>query len=219
MGLQSIEDGLERMVEGVFSRAFRSSLRPIELGRRMVREMDGQRTVDVNGKVAVPNQFLFTLSPKDRDQFATIEEALVRELADAARQYAKDEGYHFLGPVQVKLTDRAELRSGRFELVARMKETGGGRGAGSVLLASGERLTLSNATLTIGRLPESDIPLVDANASRNHAEIRPRGNGWIVADLGSTNGTKVNGSKITDHLLRDGDEIMIGTTRIVFETS
>jgi hypothetical protein len=219
MGLQSIEDGLERMVEGVFSRAFRSSLRPVELGRRMIREMDANRTVDVNGKVAVPNQFLFTLSPKDRDQFATIEEALVRELADAARQYAKDEGYHFLGPVQVKLTDRAELRSGRFELAARLKEVGGGRGAGSLLLASGQRLALGNATLVIGRMPECDIPLSDANASRQHAEIRPRGNGWIVVDLGSTNGTKVNGSRITEHQLRENDEIMIGTSRIVFETS
>jgi hypothetical protein len=217
--LQSFEDGLERMVDGVFSRAFRSHLRPIELGRRMVREMDAQRTVDVSGRVVVPNQFLFTLSPADRDQFASIEEALVRELADAARTYAKDENYSFLGPVQVKLTDRAELRSGRFELAARMKETGGGRGAGSVILPSGDRLALGNQTVTMGRLPECEITLADPNSSRRHAEIRPRGNGWVVADLGSTNGTKVNGATITEHQLRDGDVIMIGTTRVRFENS
>ena len=65
MGLQGIERGLERMVEGVFSRAFRSSLRPIELGRRLVREMDDHRSVDVKGRTIVPNDFSFGLSPQD----------------------------------------------------------------------------------------------------------------------------------------------------------
>ena len=69
MGLQGIERGLERMVEGVFSRAFKSSLRPIELGRRLVREMDDHRSVDVKGRTIVPNDFTFSLSTQDHATF------------------------------------------------------------------------------------------------------------------------------------------------------
>ena len=70
MGLQGIERGLERMVEGVFARAFRSSLRPIELGRRLVREMDDHRSVDVRGRTIVPNEFTFGLAAQDQATFA-----------------------------------------------------------------------------------------------------------------------------------------------------
>src|SRR6516165_9898804 len=101
MGLQGIERGLERMVEGVFSRAFRSSLRPIELGRRLVRELDDHRSVDVKGRTIVPNDFTFTVNPEDHERFAEIGGSLSRELADAAREHAQDEGYAFMGPVHV----------------------------------------------------------------------------------------------------------------------
>src|SRR5215207_21845 len=103
MGLQAFERGVERIVEGVFTRAFRTNLRPIELGRRLVREMDDHRSVDVRGRTIVPNQFRFYLSSTDAGGFAEIHDALVRELADAAREYARDEGYFFMGTVQVEL--------------------------------------------------------------------------------------------------------------------
>ena len=75
MGLQSFEHGVERMVEGVFSRSGKSSIRPIELGRRLVREMDDHRSVDVKGRRIVPNQFQFHISPRDHAGFAEIEAA------------------------------------------------------------------------------------------------------------------------------------------------
>ncbi len=65
MGLQSFERSLERMVEGVFSRGSHSSIRPVELGRRLLREMDDNRSVDVKGRRIVPNDFSFKLSAKD----------------------------------------------------------------------------------------------------------------------------------------------------------
>jgi hypothetical protein len=219
MGLQSLERSLERMVEGVFSRAFRSKLRPIELGRRMVREMDANRTVDVSGRIVVPNDFAFRLSPDDLAQFAEIHDALVRELADAAREYARDESYSFMGPVSISLASDPVLKSGRFELEARLQEKLGGAGAGSLVLPSGERRVLNSEVLTIGRLPECGVTVADANVSRLHAEIRPSGTGFMLEDKGSTNGTKVNGSPITSHKLVDGDEIVIGTARIRFEAS
>ncbi len=102
MGLQSLERRLERMVEGVF-RGSRAAIRPIELGRRLVREMDEQRSVDVKGRRIVPNDFLIHLSPRDLAGFDDIHDVLQAELVEAAREYAREEGYHFMGPVRVQL--------------------------------------------------------------------------------------------------------------------
>ena len=219
MGLQGIERGLERMVEGVFSRAFRSSLRPIELGRRLVREMDDHRSIDVKGRTIVPNDYTFALAEQDHATFAEIHEALVRELCDAAREFARDEGYSFMGPVQVELVADAQLRPGRFVLTSRMHEGRGGVGAGTLVLPSGERVALAEKPVAVGRLPECDITLADPNVSRRHAEVRPFGVGFLVADLGSTNGTRVNGTRISEQQLNDGDTITVGATRIRFEAS
>lgn len=208
------------MVEGVFSRASRGSLRPIELGRRLVREMDEHRSIDVKGRRIVPNHFTFLLTPSDRASFADINDALVIELCEAAREYARDEGYHFMGPVYVELTADPHQKSGRFAIESQMKEAGGGIGAGSLVLPTGERIELSATVITIGRLPECEITLNDSNISRRHAQVRPRGTGWVAADLGSTNGTKVNGVRIEgERLLREGDIISLGTTHIRFEAS
>jgi Protein of unknown function (DUF3662)/FHA domain len=219
MGLQSFEHGLERMVEGVF-RGSRSSIRPVELGRRLLREMDDNRSVDVKGRRIVPNEYVFHVSPADDAAFNDIGEALLTELTEAAREYARAEGYHFMGPVSVELTVDESLRSGRFTVASRMKEGEGGVRAGSLVLPSGERISVGSRTVSIGRLPECTITLTDTNVSRRHSEIRPSGSGYLVADLGSTNGTKVNGSRIQgEQVLRDGDIISVGGTHLRFEAS
>jgi hypothetical protein len=207
------------MVEGVFFRASRGNLRPIELGRRLVREMDEHRSIDVKGRRIVPNYFTFVLAPADEAAFGDIRDALVNELTEAAREYARDEGYHFMGPVHVELASDARQKPGRFGVESHMKEAPGS-GEGSLILPSGERIALGSAVISIGRLPECTITLTDANISRQHAEVRPRGTGWVAADLGSTNGTKVNGVRIEgERLLREGDIISLGTTHIRFEAS
>jgi len=219
MGLQSIERRLERMVEGVFRRS-RGSIRPIELGRRLVREMDDNRSVDVKGRRIVPNDFTVLLSATDMASFNDIEDALRTELAEAAREYAREEGYHFMGPVGVELVVDNSLRTGRFGISSQLKQASGGLGAGSLVLPSGERVSLGEATTTVGRLPECTITINDSNVSRNHAEIRPGTAAYIVVDLGSTNGTLVNGSRITaEHRLADGDIISFGSTHVRFEAS
>jgi hypothetical protein len=219
MGINAFERRLERMVDGVFARAFRSSLRPIEIGRKLVREIDDHRSVDVKGRVIVPNQFTVTLSHDDLEQFADIHEALVRELCDAAREYARDEGYTFMGPVSVELVEAVTQKTGRFKLEGRMVEAASMAGAGSIVLPTGDRIVLGEETLTIGRLPSCDIPVPDPNVSRKHAEIRPSGAGYVVVDLGSTNGTRVNGATVNERKLTDGDVIAVGTTRLRFEAS
>jgi len=220
MGLQSFEHGVERMVEGVFSRSGKSSIRPIELGRRLVREMDDNRSVDVKGRRIVPNRFEFRINPRDHAGFTDIEEALVTELGEAAREHAREEGYHFMGPVTISLLVDPDSKPGRFSVTSSMREAGGGVGVGTLVMPSGERLPLAGKVFTVGRLPECSIPLNDANVSRRHAEFRAAGRNFVIADLGSTNGTKVNGTRVQgEQVLRDGDIISFGGTHIRFEAS
>jgi hypothetical protein len=220
MGLRSFENGLERMVEGVFSRAFRSSVRPVELGRRMLREMDERRSVDVRGRRIVPNAFVITLSPADDASFDDIRTALVTELVDAAKEYARDEGYHLMGPVTVELKVDEQLPTGRFDISSSMREPAPGRGTSSLVLPTGNRTALGNEVVSIGRNPDCTISLPEANVSRRHAEIRPLAVGWVLVDLGSTNGTRINGVVIDgERLLHDGDVIGVGSLDIRYEAS
>jgi hypothetical protein len=218
VGLKGFERRLEQAVEGTFSFVFKSGLRPVEIGRRVTREMDINRSIDVRGRTVVPNSFAVMLSPEDHASFAEISDSLSRELADAARQHARDEGYSFLGPVEVTL-EVSGVRTGTCQVQARLREGVGGSGAGSLVLPTGDRIPLGEEVVTIGRRAESTIVLSDPNVSRNHAEIRPAGKGWVLVDLGSTNGSRVNGIRVSIQPLEDGAEISFGNTRIWFEAS
>jgi FHA domain-containing protein len=217
--IRGFERRLERLVEGAFARAFRSSIRPVELARRLAREMDDGRSVGVRGTPVVPNYFAIYLSPADYEEFGDVRDAMRRELCDAARAHARDEGYGFMGPVDVELTVDERLVTGRFEIEARFREGPGGAGAGSLVLPTGARFTLAEHPISIGRKPESNIVLADPNVSRNHAEIRPYGDGFVIVDLGSTNGSKVNGVRVNQQVLEDGDELTFGNTVMRFEAS
>jgi hypothetical protein len=220
MGLQSIERRLERMVDGVFTRRTRGSIRPIELGRRLVREMDDNRSVDVKGRRIVPNDFTIALSAGDRESFSDIETTLTTELGEAAKEYAREEGYNFMGPVVVSLSTDDNLRNGRFAVISQLKQGAGGSAMASIVLPSGQRISLNQGTVTVGRLPECTISVNDSNISRQHAEMRQAGGGYVVADLNSTNGTLVNGIRISgEQRLNDGDIISFGSTHVRFEAS
>jgi hypothetical protein len=220
MGLKGFERRLERLVEGAFAKAFKSSLRPVELGRRLVREMDDQRTVNVQGNVAVPNSFTVSLGPDDHAEFAEIEQQLVRDLADAARQHARDEGYVFMGPVEVELRKDDDLGVGSFGLIARFREGPGGTGGGSlIVVADDRRVSLGDTPVSIGRSAECDVRLTDTSVSRRHAEVRRSGDTWTIVDLGSTNGTRVNGAGVRERRLSDGDTIAVGDATLRFEAS
>jgi FhaA, N-terminal domain/FHA domain len=217
MGIQSFERRLERFVEGAFARVFRSGLQPVEIGRRLTREMDLRRTVAPKG-VLTPNAFRVMLSEADRAKFAPIEEELVRELVEVAKDHAKTEGYSFLGPVEVELGTDASLKPGTL-LVAGDMVTG--QGIPTLTLPDGRRVVLDRDKVTLGRLPECELAVADPNVSRRHAEVRRAADSsWEVADLGSTNGTKVNGLRITGaQRLEDGDQITVGATSVRFEAS
>jgi hypothetical protein len=217
MGFQRFERRLERLVEGTFSKAFRSGLQPVEIGRRVVRETDAGRTLGVRGTV-VPNHFTVELSAEDIERFSGFADALTQELAATVREHAREERYFFEGPVEVELVLNERARRG--DLRVRAEIVGGAIPAiGSVVLPDGKRVALGESTAVIGRMPECAITLSDAQASRQHAEIRHNETGYRIVDLGSTNGTEVNGVKITEMPLSDGDEIVIGATSLRFEES
>ncbi len=217
MGLQQFERRLERMVESVFARAFRSGLQPVEVGRRLTREMDLRRTVAPRGTLA-PNEFTISLSPEDRDRFAPIEDELINELISIAQDHARADNYVFIGPVAITVETDEDLAPGTMRVVGEMLQPPPSKAA--LVLPDGRRLTLGDRPFMIGRLPECSLVLSDANASRRHAEVRPTGNGddYAVADLGSTNGTRVNGVPVNgSQVLREGDEVTVGNTTIRFE--
>ena len=217
MGLQQFERRLERLVEGVFAKAFRSGLQPVEVGHRITREMDLGRTVGVRGVIA-PNHFLITIDPSDHEKFVSYEETLLRELADAAREHARDEGYRFLGPVAVEL-ETDTVGGGSFRVDAEVREGPGGGPYAAMVLPDGTRVELGEDPVTIGRLDDCEIQVSDKNVSRRHAEVRPEGGGFVVVDLGSTNGTRVNDGRIKRRELNDGDEVTVGATKLRFEST
>src|SRR3954451_21376846 len=195
MGLQQFERRLERLVEGAFAKAFRGGLQPVELGRRLTREMDANRTLGVRGTIA-PNHFTFELAPSDLERFSSFKDALIRDLANAARQHAKDEKYVFVGPVEVLLQEEPSVSVGTFLLAGEVVAAPGGGAVGSLVLSEGRRIKVGENPVTIGRLPECDIVVPDKNVSRRHAEVRRHDDAIIVVDLGSMNGTRVNGSGV-----------------------
>ena len=217
MGLQAFERRLERLVEGAFTKAFRSGLQPLEIGRRLVKELDAGRTVGVHGVVA-PNHFTVVLSPEDYEHFESFRDVLTRELADAAREHARDENYHFVGPVAVELVEDDDRRQGDLRVLAIIEQGEGGWSA-ALVLPDGRRVALTEEAATIGRLPDCAVPLSDPQVSRHHAEVRRGPEGFRVVDLGSTNGTTVNGTVVGEQMLRDGDEIGVGNTAIRYEES
>ncbi len=208
--MRSVERRLERFVDGAVGRFFRGGVRPVEIGHRLSREMADSRSVGVKGQSVVANHFLVELAEVDLDRFADVEESLVRELCDSVRQTARDEGWQFMGPVRVVLSSSSAVRAGQLQVEARMKEADGG--AGVLHLANGQQVVLGAYRLTLGRLPECTITFDDTNVSREHAEIRPDGDGFVIADLGSTNGTTVNGAAISQRRLDDGDVIALSST-------
>ncbi|MEI8050326.1 MAG: DUF3662 and FHA domain-containing protein [Actinomycetes bacterium] len=215
MGLKRFEERLERLVEGSLTRPFRSNLQPVEIGRRLTREMDLQRRVSLRGRLVAPNAFSVSLSSADVDRFSTHVDALVRELAEAAREHAEAEGYSLLGPVEVDIFESTKLRAGHVGVTARVQE---GDHEAVIAMADGRRIPVGTTAIVIGRLPDCAIVLNDSNVSRRHAEIIRQGEDIVLNDLGSTNGTKVNGMAIRSVVLQDGDEIYIGISRLMLET-
>jgi FhaA, N-terminal domain/FHA domain len=247
--LRSLESKLAGLVEGTFSRAFRSEVRPVEIARKLAREMEEHQSHSIQ-RVYVPNEYAVYLSPEDRERFAPLEHELLDELAGYLLEHARREHFALMSKPLIEFRTDDELRLGEFGIQARLvqppadaghepsqgaeghtmiysaaermreplEERARARGARALLVTDGKRLVVGASGATIGRSRDCDVVLSDPNVSRRHAELRPRGGGWAIADLGSTNGVSVNGVRVErPQTLRPGDRIEIGTTLLTFE--
>lgn len=242
--LRGIERRIESLVEGIFGRAFRTHAQPAELARKLAREMDEHRSVSVS-KVYAPNEFTLYLNPSDREQFAAYETSLVAELQQHLAEHARRERYQLLSPPLVVLASDADLAIGEFGIATRIVEheatpsDEGGRAlgseppapttillgaaleadaehAGATLTVGGHTIAITNDRAVIGRSRDCDVMLDDVNSSRRHCEVVRGRKGWEVVDLGSTNGTEINGRRVGRGPLADGDRITVGGSEIVF---
>jgi hypothetical protein len=248
--LRSLENKIAGLVEGTFSRAFRSEVRPVELARKLAREMEEHKSFSVS-RTYVPNEYRVFLSPRDRERFADYESALAEELAGYLLEYARRERLAMLSRPVVHFETDPRLGLGEFGIQTRVVQPPGeaapaeapapqsGRTmiyssaervseplqehararAQQALLAMGDkRMVVGPAGVVIGRSRQADVVVDDPNVSRQHAEIRPRGGSWVLTDLGSTNGSVLNGRRIDGpEVLKPGDQIEIGTSSMTFE--
>jgi hypothetical protein len=246
--LRNLESKLAGLVEGTFSRAFKSEVRPVEIARKLAREMDEHRVQSLS-RTYVPNEYTVWLSPEDRDQFSGYQDELRRELSGYLLEHARRERIALVTSPQISFRTDDRLRLGEFGIQARLVRPSedesqapsqGDEGHTMVYTASdrlsqdlrepdhrrgaarlryeGKTAVLRSNGGVIGRSRDCDVVLSDQNVSRRHAEVRPSGGKWIVKDLGSTNGVKVNGRRITGpQSLKPGDTIELGTSTIAFD--
>jgi hypothetical protein len=128
MVLRAIEQKLESLFEGIFGRAFRTNVQPVELARKLAKEMDEHRTVSVS-RVYVPNEYTVYLSPPDRGQFESYEESLLSELQEYLGEHARKEDYALLSSPQVLMETDDDLDIGEFGIATRMVQPDRRRGA------------------------------------------------------------------------------------------
>ena len=246
--LRSLESKLAGLVEGTFSRAFKSEVRPVEIARKLAREMDENRVQSLS-RIYAPNEYAVWLSPDDRKQFEGYEDELKRELSGYLLEHARREKIALVTSPQIEFRTDERLRLGEFGIQARLvrpparehdEPSQGDEGhtmvystadrvqeplrepdarRGRARLRVGEHVEIvGSAGAILGRSRDADVVLEDPNVSRHHAEVRPSGGSWIVNDLGSTNGIKVNGRRVQGpQSLKRGDEIELGTSRVTFE--
>jgi hypothetical protein len=129
MVLRAIEQKIEALFEGIFGRAFRTNVQPVELARKLAKEMDDHRTISVS-RVYVPNEYTIYLSPGDREQFESYEENLRGELEEYLSEHARREEYALLSPPRVLMETDADLDVGEFGIATRMVQPDRRRGAG-----------------------------------------------------------------------------------------
>jgi hypothetical protein len=229
--LSDFEDRIASGIEGLFAGAFRSPVQPVEIARALARAADDGRILGV-GTVYGPTSYTVAISPEDDEALGAFKSVLAGELATYLVDHARENGYHLSVRPRVEFTVHPDLRLGRFRVSAALAEPESGHSGPSVRLPDAPPGGSSIATVTVGdiahdvalqgdevvvgRLAECQVRLSDANVSRRHAAFIRLDEGWAISDLGSTNGTRVNGRTVERARLSDGDVIEIGLTRLVY---
>lgn len=234
--LQNLESRLDKIVNGSFSKAFKSAVEPVELAAGLQQELDLRADLS-NGKSVVPNIFEFDLSGEDYARLTPYFSNLSVELATVANRYAADQRYAFNGNVSISFDLDVALETGVFRIrseygQAKVQATSHPNQEASIqvpiaamidtdtprlLAVDGTEYKLTKSITTLGRGDTADIQIADAGASRNHCQV-VLGAPSLVRDLGSTNGTTVDGVKVTEAELHDGSIIKIGGVTLTFKS-
>ncbi|WP_203338213.1 FhaA domain-containing protein [Nocardioides limicola] len=229
--LSNFERRLEQFISGMFARAFRSAVQPVEIGAALQREVDNKAQILSRNRRLVPNDFHVELSPGDLERLQEYDATMVAELTETLREHAEHQSYVFPGPVRITLEQAEDLTTGRFRVRSQAQAAVSGldtdttvRRAKALLEINGTRHALHEPTTVVGRGTDADIRINDPGVSRRHIEftvIRRRGLGGMVGfggmrvevrDLGSTNGMLVNDEKLVEAPLEHGSVVRIGTT-------
>lgn len=212
--LDRFEKGLERVVNGAFAKTFKSGLQPVEITAALRRELDTKAAIVSRDRILVPNQFTVHLAPGDHARMLGIGPTLIDELTQLIQTHATAQHYRFAGGISIKLLEDLTLTEGVVHI-----ESTNVKGEVSwtpVLDINGKRHPITKSHTVIGRGANADITVDDSGISRKHVEILWDGKRAQVNDLGSTNGSKLNGVSVTKAALPTDSVISIGRTRIVF---
>jgi predicted component of type VI protein secretion system len=256
--LKNIEKRMESLVEGVFGRAFRRQIHPVEIAKGLTKQMDEGRMVSISRTYA-PNDFTVHLSEEDTEAIQAYRDALRDELIQYASTHADNKDYHLMTPPKVRFETEDTLRFGEFGITAKLtggdgprekgapqdtsgqtrifrtEESGEAKAQGTESISAEEakrhglarevvEVVLDDKTYplegrgpwTIGRSQENDIVVSDPNVSRRHARLSRADNGFVVEDLGSTNGTLLDGAPIDRERIESGDELTFGQSTARF---
>jgi hypothetical protein len=235
--LQRFERRLGGLVEGAFARVFGGVVQPVEVAAALQREAADKKIIVGQGRLLVPNDFVVELGDTDVERLEEYDAPLRRELSAMVSEHAREQGWSFVGPVSVRFERVDTLGTGVFRVrSAVLHPPTPPRSApeppptqGSVrqlpphaayLLVPGDgrerRVELTSEVTRIGRSSEADVRMPDTGVSRLHAELRLLGDEVVLVDLGSTNGTLLNGERVQEGRLRDGDRIGVGSSSLVF---
>ena len=233
--LSRFEAFMENIVEGSVARLFRSPVQPAEIAKRLERAMESNQTVSVR-RILVPNYYRAFLNPQDFETFKPIRADVEREMATYLAELAQERGFSMVEHPRVELVADAGVPRRTIQVVAETQaapavsqssdtqvipaQAAAAPAARARLLmttSSGTHvIPLDSTLMTIGRGLNNDIILEDARVSRNHAQLRYRSRRFWLTDLGSTNGTFVNGEPVTERALRDGDVVSLGGLELTF---
>jgi len=212
--LDNFERSVERLVGGSFARAFASGLHPAEIVASLKREIDARAQIMSRTRILAPHLYQAALAPSDHERLSVLGSGLREEMIEALRDYARAQGYSFARPVELELTLSTDLAEGMLDV--RSAAPGPVVWVPTLIWDSVSYAVVSESTI-MGRGSDTDIYVIAKGVSRHHCEIRWNGKRAEVVDLGSTNGTTLEGKKVTRAALPDACTLGIGEARILFE--
>ncbi|MCU1514171.1 MAG: Phosphopeptide-binding protein [Microbacteriaceae bacterium] len=201
-------------MNGAFAKTFKSGLQPIEITAALRRELDTKAAVVARDRILVPNRFTVRLARNDYERMTAIGVTLIDELTQLVQTHAAAQRYQFSGGISIALAEDPHLTEGVVQIDS--VSVKGTVAWTPVLDVAGKRYPILKSRTIIGRGSDADITVDDTGTSRKHVEILWDGTRAQVNDLGSTNGSQLDGQKVTKAPLPPDSVITIGRTRIVF---